>query len=114
MRKAPRRGLGRALPVAADFNSLHMPPASFSSISMNLDLAASVEPFKFSPAEPVAYEGIQMTFAHLAFVGSPGLHPGPAVFTGIVICHHDRLYSFFGKLFAYINATSMAWLCIHP
>ena len=61
MRKAPQRGLGHALPVVADFNSLHMPPASFSSRSMILDLAASVEPFKFSPAEPVAYEGSHHT-----------------------------------------------------
>lgn len=42
---------------AVPINSLHKPPASFSFRSMIHDHAVTVEPFQFSPAEPVAYEG---------------------------------------------------------
>jgi hypothetical protein len=54
MRMAPRRGRGRALLVVAD--SIHKPPTSFKFRSMICFLSVSVEPFQFSPAEPVAYE----------------------------------------------------------
>jgi len=38
-------------------NSIHKPPASFRFRSMIRNHAVTVEPFQFSPAEPVAYEG---------------------------------------------------------
>jgi hypothetical protein len=38
------------------FISIHKPPASIRFTPMKHGLAVSVEPFKFSPAEPVAYE----------------------------------------------------------
>jgi hypothetical protein len=36
--------------------SIHTPPASIRFALIKHTLAVSVEPFKFSPAEPVAYE----------------------------------------------------------
>ena len=54
---APRRGRGHALLVVADlFNSIHKPPASLKFRSIICVLSVTVEPFQFSPAEPVAYE----------------------------------------------------------
>ena len=38
------------------FISIHKPPASNEITPMKHALAVTVEPFKFSPAEPVAYE----------------------------------------------------------
>jgi len=38
------------------FISIHKPPASIKFAPIKLVLAVTVEPFKFSPAEPVAYE----------------------------------------------------------
>jgi hypothetical protein len=38
------------------FISIHKPPASLRFAPMKHALAVTVEPFKFSPAEPVAYE----------------------------------------------------------
>ena len=37
-------------------NSIHKPPASFKFNSNLCVLPVTVEPFQFSPAEPVAYE----------------------------------------------------------
>ncbi len=56
MRMAPRRGRDHALLVVADFNSIHKPPASFKFNSILCVLPVTVEPFQFSPADPVAYE----------------------------------------------------------
>jgi hypothetical protein len=39
-----------------NFISIHKPPASIRFALIKHTLAVSVEPFKFSPAEPVAYE----------------------------------------------------------
>jgi hypothetical protein len=39
-----------------NFSSIHKPPASIRFAPIKHTLAVSVEPFKFSPAEPVAYE----------------------------------------------------------
>jgi len=39
-----------------NFSSIHKPPASIRFALIKHTLAVSVEPFKFSPAEPVAYE----------------------------------------------------------
>jgi hypothetical protein len=39
-----------------NFISIHKPPASIRFAPIKHALAVSVEPFKFSPAEPVAYE----------------------------------------------------------
>jgi len=36
--------------------SIHKPPASIKFAPIKHALAVTVEPFKFSPAEPVAYE----------------------------------------------------------
>jgi len=36
--------------------SIHKPPASIRFAPIKHALAVTVEPFKFSPAEPVAYE----------------------------------------------------------
>jgi hypothetical protein len=36
--------------------SIHKPPASVRFAPIKHTLAVTVEPFKFSPAEPVAYE----------------------------------------------------------
>ena len=52
--KGPR---SYALPVIADFNSLHKPPALFTFRSISRDHPVTVEPFQFSPSETVAYEG---------------------------------------------------------
>jgi hypothetical protein len=38
------------------FNSIHKPPASFKFKSSLCVLPVTVEPFQFSPTEPVAYE----------------------------------------------------------
>jgi len=38
------------------FTSIHKPPASIRFAPIKHALAVTVEPFKFSPAEPVAYE----------------------------------------------------------
>jgi hypothetical protein len=38
------------------FISIHKPPISIRFAPIKHALAVSVEPFKFSPAEPVAYE----------------------------------------------------------
>jgi hypothetical protein len=38
------------------FISIHKPPASITFAPIKHALAVTVEPFKFSPAEPVAYE----------------------------------------------------------
>jgi hypothetical protein len=38
------------------FTSIHKPPASTIFARIKHVLAVTVEPFKFSPAEPVAYE----------------------------------------------------------
>jgi hypothetical protein len=38
------------------FISIHKPPASTRFAPIKHVLAVTVEPFKFSPAEPVAYE----------------------------------------------------------
>jgi hypothetical protein len=37
-------------------SAIHRPPASIRFALIKHTLAVSVEPFKFSPAEPVAYE----------------------------------------------------------
>ena len=37
-------------------NSIHKPPASIRFAPIKHALAVTVEPFKFLPAEPVAYE----------------------------------------------------------
>jgi hypothetical protein len=50
----PRKGPGPPLLVAAD--SIHKPPASIRFAPIKHALAVSVEPFKFPPASPVAYE----------------------------------------------------------
>ena len=50
----PWKGPGPPLLVAAD--SIHKPPASIRFAPIKHALAVTVEPFKFSPAEPVAYE----------------------------------------------------------
>jgi hypothetical protein len=39
-----------------NFISIHKPPASIRFAPVKHALAVTVEPFKFSPAEPVAYE----------------------------------------------------------
>jgi len=56
----PWKGTGPPPLVAADFLkifiSIHKPPASIRFAPMTHALAVTVEPFKFSPAEPVAYE----------------------------------------------------------
>ena len=39
-----------------NFISIHKPPASIRIAPIKHALAVTVEPFKFSPAEPVAYE----------------------------------------------------------
>ena len=52
----PWKGPGPPLLVAADFISIHKPPASITIAPIKHALAVTVEPFKFSPAEPVAYE----------------------------------------------------------
>jgi hypothetical protein len=39
-----------------NFISIHKPPASIRFAPIKHALAVTVEPFKFSPAEPVAYE----------------------------------------------------------
>jgi hypothetical protein len=39
-----------------NFISIHKPPTSIRIASIKHALAVTVEPFKFSPAEPVAYE----------------------------------------------------------
>ena len=54
MRMAPVEGPGPALLMAADL--IHKPPASIRFAPIKHALAVTVEPFKFSPAEPVAYE----------------------------------------------------------
>jgi hypothetical protein len=36
--------------------SIYEPPASITLATLNHALAVTVEPFRFSPAEPVAYE----------------------------------------------------------
>ena len=51
---APWKGPGPPLLVAADL--IHKPPASIRFAPIKHVLAVTVEPFKFSPAEPVAYE----------------------------------------------------------
>ena len=38
------------------FTSIHNPPASVKFAPIKHALAVTVEPIKFSPAEPVAYE----------------------------------------------------------
>jgi len=50
----PWKGPGPPPLVAADL--IHKPPSSITCAPMNHALAVTVEPFKFSPAEPVAYE----------------------------------------------------------
>jgi hypothetical protein len=50
----PWKGPGSPLLVAADL--IHKPPASIRFAPIKHALAVTVEPFKFSPAEPVAYE----------------------------------------------------------
>jgi hypothetical protein len=50
----PWKGLEPPLLVAADL--IHKPPASIRFAPITHALAVTVEPFKFSPAEPVAYE----------------------------------------------------------
>ena len=50
----PWKGPGPALLMAADL--IHKPPASIRFAPIKHALAVTVEPFKFSPAEPVAYE----------------------------------------------------------
>jgi len=39
-----------------NFISIHKPPTSIRIAPIKHALAVTVEPFKFSPAEPVAYE----------------------------------------------------------
>jgi len=39
-----------------NFISIHKPPVSIRFAPINYALAVTVEPFKFTPAEPVAYE----------------------------------------------------------
>jgi hypothetical protein len=55
------------------FISIHKPPASIRFAPMKDTLAVTVEPFKFSPAEPVAYElsywGIHLNPAHTICCG---------------------------------------------
>jgi hypothetical protein len=41
---------------ANKISSIHKPPASIRFAPIKHVLAVTVEPFKFSPAEPVAYE----------------------------------------------------------
>ena len=50
----PWKEPGPSLLVAADL--IHKPPASIGFAPINYALAVTVKPFKFSPAEPVAYE----------------------------------------------------------
>jgi len=50
----PWKGPGPPLLVAADL--IHKPPASIRFAPIKHVFAVTVEPFKFSPAEPVAYE----------------------------------------------------------
>ena len=50
----PWKGPGPPLLVAADL--IHKPPESIRFTPIKHALAVTVEPFKFSPAEPVAYE----------------------------------------------------------
>jgi hypothetical protein len=44
--------------------SIHKPPASIIFAPMKHALAVTVEPFKFSPAEPVVYE---LSYYYFAF-----------------------------------------------
>ena len=52
--EGPWKGPGPPLLMVADL--IHKPPASNRFAPMKHALAVTVEPFKFSPAEPVAYE----------------------------------------------------------
>jgi hypothetical protein len=45
------------------FISIHKPPASIIFAPIKHALAAAVQPFKFSPAKPVAYELSYTNFA---------------------------------------------------
>jgi hypothetical protein len=56
MRMAPGRGRGHLCWWPLIFISIHKPPASITLAPIKHALAVTVEPFKFSPAEPVAYE----------------------------------------------------------
>jgi hypothetical protein len=56
MRMAPGRGRGHLCWWPLIFTSIHKPPASIRFAPIKHALAVTVEPFKFSPAEPVAYE----------------------------------------------------------
>jgi hypothetical protein len=47
---------GPGPPLLGDADLIHKPPASIRFALIKHTLAVSVEPFKFSPAEPVAYE----------------------------------------------------------
>jgi hypothetical protein len=52
--EGPWKGPGPPSLVAADL--IHKPPASIRFAPIKHTLAVTVEPFKFSPASPVAYE----------------------------------------------------------
>jgi hypothetical protein len=47
---------GPGPPLLGDADLIHKPPASIRFALIKHTLAISVEPFKYSPAEPVAYE----------------------------------------------------------
>jgi len=48
--------LAHANKLQKKFISIHKPPVSIRFAPIKHTLAVTVEPFKFSPAEPVAYE----------------------------------------------------------
>jgi hypothetical protein len=50
----PWKGTGP--PLLGDADLIHKPPASIRFAHIKHTLAVTVEPFKFSPAKPVAYE----------------------------------------------------------
>jgi hypothetical protein len=54
MRMAPGKVPGP--PLLGDADLIHKPPASIRFAPIKHTLAVTVEPLKFSPAEPVAYE----------------------------------------------------------
>ena len=73
----PWKGPGPPLLEAADL--IHKPPASIEFAPIKHALAVTVEPFKFSPAEPVAYELSYQTFLNLSVKLKSALQ-------GITIC----------------------------
>ena len=56
------------------FTSIHKPPASIRFAPIKHALAVTVEPFKFSPAEPVAYE-LSYQWQYLFFSVYPAIVP---------------------------------------